>query len=106
MPEKITAQDHRAHPEDAAEDIENEVAGVGHSGGAGYRRAKRSDDGNEARQDDGPATIFFIEVMGALKMASPEKEGIFAPVQSGTGRAADPIADLVAYDGAQHNGQE
>ncbi len=33
MPEKIAAQDHGAHPEDAAEDIESEVASVGHSGG-------------------------------------------------------------------------
>src|SRR5437016_10821927 len=102
----VAAQNHGPDPEDPAENVESEVTGIGHFCGAGHRRAKRSNDGNEARENDGPAAIFFIEVMGALKVAAPEEEGVFAAVQSRTRRAANPVTDLVAHDGAKHDGQE
>ncbi len=104
--EKITTQDHRSDPEDAAKNVEEQIAGIGHFRGAGDGRAERSNDRNEARQDDGPAAIFFVEVMGALKMASPEEERVFAPVQGRARRAANPIPNLVAHDGTKHDGQE
>ena len=44
--------------------------------------------------------------MGPLKVASPEEERIFAAVQRGTRRAANPVADLVTYNGAKHDRQE
>ena len=40
--------------------------------------------------------------MSALKMAAPEKERILAPVKRRASRAADPITDLIAHNGAQH----
>src|SRR6266446_1303938 len=69
MPERIAAQDHGAHPEDSSENIEDEITAIGHSRCAGHRRTKRSNDGDETRKDDGPAAIFFVEVVSPLKMA-------------------------------------
>src|SRR6266851_3484059 len=106
MPEKIADQDHGAHPEDAAEDIESEVASVGHSGGAGYRRTEGSNDGNKAGENHRASAILFVKIVGALEVASPEKERVFATVQCCARRAADPITNLVPHDGAEHHGQE
>ena len=41
--------------------------------------------------------------MSALEMASPKKQRIFAAIQSGACRAADPIANLITYDSAEHH---
>src|SRR5216684_228199 len=106
MPERIAAQDHGAHPENAAEDIESEVTSVRHSGSAGYRRAERSNDGNEAGENHGAPAILFVKIMGALEMAFPKEERIFAAIQCRTGGPADPVADLVADDGAEHHGDK
>src|SRR5258708_11525106 len=106
MPKRIAAQDHGAHPEDAAEDIESEETGVGHSGGAGYRRAERSDNGNEARENHRAPAILFVKIMGALEMASPEEERIFAAIQCRACGPADPVADLVSHDRAEHHGDK
>src|SRR6266481_8763081 len=103
MPERIAAQDHSAYPEDAAEDIEGEVTGVGHFGCAGDRRAERSNDGHEARENHGAPAILFIEIMGALEVASPEEERIFTVIQSRACGPADPVANLVAEDSAEHH---
>lgn len=39
-------------------------------------------------------------------MAAAKEEGILAPVKSGTGGAANPVADLVTRDGAEHDGKQ
>src|SRR5437879_2776509 len=106
MPERIAAQDHGADPEDAAKNVEEQIAGIRHVRNAGYGRAERANDRYKAGEDDGAAAIFFVEVMSALELASPEEERIFAAIQRRARRAADPIADLIAYDGAQHHGDK
>src|SRR5258708_28655215 len=103
MPKRIAAQDHGAHPEDAAEDIESEETGVGHSGGAGYRRAERSDNGNEARENHRAPAILFVKIMGALEMASPEEERSFAAIQTRAARPADPAAHHVPHEHRYHS---
>src|SRR5258708_32859005 len=105
MPEKIAAQDHGAHPEDAAEDIESEVASVGHSGGAGYRRTEGSKDGYKAGENHRADAILFVKNVGALEGASPEKERGFATVQFCARRATEPITNLVPHDRAEHHWQ-
>src|SRR6266404_170632 len=106
MPERIAAQDHGAYPEDAAEDIESEVSGVGHFGGAGYRGTERPNDGYEASENHGAPAILFVEIMGALEMAFPEEERIFTAIQSRACGPADPVANLVADDSAEHHGDK
>jgi hypothetical protein len=44
--------------------------------------------------------------MSALEMATAEEEGLFAGVKFRAGGSADPVADLVANNGAEHDGQE
>src|SRR5712664_1131109 len=105
-PHRVAAENHGADPNNPSKNVEGQVAGVRHLRRTGDGRAERSNDGNEARENDGPAAILFVEVVGALKMAAPEEERVFAAVESCTCRAADPIADLIAHDGAKHDGQE
>jgi hypothetical protein len=44
--------------------------------------------------------------VGALQMAASEEEGIFSFVERNTGGAADPVADLVADYGAEHDREQ
>jgi hypothetical protein len=44
--------------------------------------------------------------MGPSKLAAPEEERLFAAVKSCTRGAANPVTNLIAQDGAKHNGQE
>lgn len=106
MAERIAAEDHGADPEDAAENIECQVTPVGHVRCACDRRAKRANDGNEARENHGAAAVFFVKIVRALQMAAPEEERIFAPVKRCSRRAPDPVTDLIAHDGAEHHGKE
>lgn len=106
MPKRVAAENRSAHPERASKDIEKQVARVGHSCGARDRGAKGSNDRNESRENDSPTAIFLVEIMGSLKMTAPEKERVFATVKRGPSRAANPITDLVARDGAKHYGQQ
>jgi hypothetical protein len=41
--------------------------------------------------------------MGPLKVAAAKEERVFAAIQSRAGGPADPIADLVADDSAEHH---
>src|SRR6266849_1248302 len=104
--QRVAAENHGADPKNPAKNVEDQVAGVRHLRGASDGRAEGSNDGNEAREDDGPAAIFFIEVMGALKVAAPEEERVFAAVESRPRRAANPVANLVAHNSAKHDGKE
>jgi hypothetical protein len=44
--------------------------------------------------------------MGALEMASPEEERIFAAIQGRARGPADPVANLVSDDSAEHHGDK
>src|SRR5229473_2728793 len=103
---RVAAENHGADPEDPSKNVKGQVAGVGHLCGAGDGWTEGSNDGNKAGEDDGPAAIFFIEIMGALKVASPKEKRVFAAVQGCACRAANPVANLVAHDGAEHDRQE
>src|SRR5216684_7136074 len=92
--QRVAAENHGADPKNPSANVEGNVAGVGHLCGAGDGGAEGSNDGNEARENNGPAAIFFIKIVGALKMASAEEERVFAAVQSCTRRAANPVANL------------
>ena len=106
MAERVAAKDHGANPEDAAKNIEEKISRIRHFCGACDGRTKRSNDGDEARENYGPAAVFFVEIVGALEMAAAEKEGILAAVKCGAGGTANPVADLVAGDGAEHDRQQ
>ena len=106
MAERITAKDCGSNPEGAANSIEEQIARIRHFCSAGDRWTKRSNDGDEAGENHGPATVFFVEVMGALEMAATEKERILAAVDGSPRGTANPVADLVAGDSAEHDGEE
>src|SRR6266404_1803716 len=72
--ETVAAENHGAHPENSAENIERQIATVGHAGCASDRRAECSNDGNKTREDDGAAAVLFVEIVCALQMATPEKK--------------------------------
>ncbi|GAC1616600.1 MAG: hypothetical protein PVS2B2_10760 [Candidatus Acidiferrum sp.] len=44
--------------------------------------------------------------MGALQMVAAKKEGVFTAVERSPRRAANPVANLVAEDGTEHNGKQ
>src|SRR5438034_3872070 len=71
-----SAENHGADPKNPAKNIERQITGVRHLRGAGDGWAERPNDRNEAGEDDGSSTIFLVEVMGPLKVASPEEERI------------------------------
>jgi len=105
-PEEVPAENHRANPKNAAESVVDQVTGIRHPRSAGNRWTKGANDGDEARENDGFSAIGFIEVVCALEMALAEEERVFAIVQRGACGATDPIANLVADDGAEHNRQQ
>jgi len=103
---KIAAENHGADPENAAENVVEQIAGIRHTGGAGDRRTKSANDGNEAGEDDGLAAVFFVEIVSAKEMATAEEKGILAAIYGGAGGATDPVADLVAENRAEHHGKK
>src|SRR5208283_4941852 len=64
--EKIAAQNHRANPKRAAENIVEEIGGVGHPSSSSHGRAERANDRNEARQNHRLAAVLFIEIVRTL----------------------------------------
>ena len=72
--QRVAAENHGANPKDPSTNIERQVVEVGHLRGASDRRAEGSNDGSEARQDYGTATVLFIKIMGTLQMFAAEKE--------------------------------
>ena len=44
--------------------------------------------------------------MSALKMAAAKEERILAAVEGRSSRAADPVTNLIAHDGAEHDRQK
>src|SRR6266404_9506767 len=102
----VAAEDHRANPQNTSTNVKEEIAGIRHFRSAGDRRTERPNDGDEAREDHGTAAIFLVEIMSPLKMAAAEEERVLAAVESHARRAADPIANLIADDGAKHNRQQ
>ena len=106
MSQRVAAEDHGANPEDAAKNVKEQIAGIRHFCGTGHRWAKCSNDGHESREDHGAATVFLVELMGALEMAAAEKEGVFAAIKGGACGTANPIANLVAGNGAKHDREQ
>src|SRR5882724_624868 len=104
--ETVAAKNHGAHPENSAENIEHHVAAVGHAGCASNRWAECSNNGNEARENNRAATVLFVKIVRALQMTTAEEERVLAFVQRRSCGTANPVADLVANDGAEHYGQE
>jgi hypothetical protein len=97
----ITAKKHAADPYSSTKYVVNKVRGVVHARRASHRRAKRADDRNKAGQNHGTAAIFLIKVVGSLEVAAAKEERVFAAIQSRTGRASYPVAQLVADNGAE-----
>lgn len=102
----MTAEDHGPDPEYPAKDVEQEIAQIRHAGSPRHGRAKGADDGDEPREDDSSAAVLLVEIMGALQVTATEEERVFSAIKGGTGAAADPVADLVAYDGRSHDREE
>ena len=101
--QKISAQNHAANPQQSSGHIVGKVAPVRHFGRAGNRRAKRPNDGNESRYDDGLPAILFVELAGALQVALAEYQRIFPAIKCLARFPANPVADLVSADRAQGN---
>ena len=104
--EQIAAQDHCSDPQDAAKNVVSQISGIGHGSCAGYRRAEGAHDGHKACQDHGFAAMLFVKIVGPLQMAAAEKERFLAGVQGGARGTANPVADLIADDGAEHYREE
>ena len=102
----MTAKDHGPDPEYPAKDVEQEIPQIRHAGGTGHWRAKGADDWDEPREDDSSAAVLLVEIMGALQVTAAEEERVFSTIKGGTGAAADPVADLVAYNGTSHDREE
>src|SRR5580658_3875090 len=78
MPQRIPSEDHGANPENAAKNIEEQIARIRHLCCAGDRRTEGSHDGNETRENHSAAAVFFVEIVSALEMAAAEEKGVFA----------------------------
>src|SRR5215469_8850075 len=68
----VAAQNHGTHPEDAAEDVIDEITRVRHFRRPGDWWAKRANNGHKTRKDDGAPAVFLVEIMRALQVAPPE----------------------------------
>lgn len=106
MPKRVSAKDGGGNPQSAAEKIKKEIARIRHLCGARDGRTKRSNDGDESGENHGAATVFFVEVVGALEMAAAEEKGIFAAVEGCSSGTSNPVANLIAGDSAKHDWPE
>jgi len=104
--QKIAAQNHATNPKYTAKHVKKQIPRVGHSRGAGNGRTKRADNGDEAGQDYSSAAVLLVEIVRALQMTAAKQKRVFAFVEGRTGAASDPIAQLIAGDGAKHSGDE
>ena len=102
----IPSNKHAADPQCSTKYVVDEICRVAHGSGTGDWRAERPDDGNEASQDHGPATIFLVEFVSSLEVAAAEEQRVFATVQGWTGRTSDPIAQLVTGNGTEDAGDQ
>jgi hypothetical protein len=101
--EGVAAEKHRGDPKNAAKNIEDQIARVGHLRSAGDGRAKCAHDRHEAREDDCAAAVFFIEIVSTLQMAAAKKEGVFALVERCARGAPNPVANLIADNRAENS---
>src|SRR2546429_9333466 len=97
MTEKIAAEDHRSHPEDAAEDVKRQVSAVWHPRRTRDRRTKRPNDGNKACQNHSPSPVLLIKIMRALEVAATEKERVLAAIERCPRRTSNPVTNLVPH---------
>ena len=102
----ITAEEHSTDPERPAKDVVEEVGRVVHLSSASDRGAEGANNRDETGKNHGATAIFLIKLMGTLEMAATEKKGVFAAIERGTRRTANPVAELVANDGAEDAGDE
>ena len=101
--EEIAAEYRAGHPEDAAKDVIGQIARIRHACRASDGRAERSNNGDKASEDDRFSAVLLVEIVGSLQVAPAEEEGIFSLVECVSCGAADPVANLVADDGAKHD---
>src|SRR5689334_6542185 len=101
LAEGVAEENHAPDPEKPAADVVDQVARIAHSRGPGDRRAERADDGHEAGENDGLASVLFVKLVGTFEMASFEKARILALVEGLAGAASDPVAELVTGDRAK-----
>src|SRR6516162_11386348 len=106
MAQRETAKQGRSNPENAAKNVESKIAAVGHLGRAGNRGTKGTDNRHKAREDDRAAPVSCVKIVGPLHMAATEKERLFTFVECGACRTSDPVAELVADDGANCYGEQ
>ena len=95
----IASKDAHADPHDTADDVIAGKLGVGHTADSGHKRGKRSHDGDEARDDNRFATIFFVELMGAVEIFFLENPTVLLRKNFRSHEMADGVIDRIAEDG-------
>ena len=69
---EVSSQGEDHHPDHAANDIVRDKLRIVHASHAGYKRRKGAHDGDKTRQDDGFATMLFVESLGFVPQAGDE----------------------------------
>jgi hypothetical protein len=98
VPKEVANPQHTPDPSNGAQHIISEEFAEFHARHAGDDRRKRAYNRNELRQHECHVPVSFLKFLGADSMLLVEEKAVFAIEDPWTGRAADEIAEGIAYD--------
>ena len=98
VPEEVANPQHTPHPKDGAEHVVREEFAEFHAADAGDHGRKRPDYGDELRDDDCRAPIFFLKFVGTDSMLLVEEEAVFTIEDPRAGGAANGITERIAQN--------
>src|ERR1700723_1472888 len=104
--QKIAKQHRAADPKNAAKDVVGQVADIRHFRSASHGRTERANDGDETRQDHRLAAMELVEGVGPLQMLALEETRVGPAVEALARATPDPVAQLIAGDGAERHRRE
>ena len=95
---EVTPKSEQSHPGYPTDYIVGDKLAVGHGANTSHEGGKGANDGDEASDDDGLSTIFFIKGVGAVKVLFFQESDIAAE-RARTDAGANPIVHRIAQDG-------
>jgi hypothetical protein len=98
VPKEVANPQHTPHPSDGAQHIIREEFAEFHAGHTRDDGRKRAYDGDELRENECHVPVSFLKLLGADSMLLVEEKAVFPIEDPWTRRAADEIAEGIAYD--------
>jgi len=104
VPEEIANSQHTPDPSDGTSHVIREELTKFHAADPGDHRRKRPHDRDELREHDCHPPVSFLKFVGADSMLLVEEKAVFPNEDPWSRRAADEIAEGIAYDCCEREG--